>query len=183
MQNTASGATVTVNGGYWDASYKPTDLLVAGGKKIRDRNPKAPFRGLFFVRDGRARLADLSREHGAANGPFEEAMICGPVIVRDGRMAKHRSTSEHRRTVIGRDKRHGIFFLVIDGARASYGELSDIALSDGVDAQFAFNLDGGSSQSASDRSLRCSRSIRNEKPGLLILRPGSIGRAARLVFR
>ncbi|MCB9488530.1 MAG: phosphodiester glycosidase family protein [Deltaproteobacteria bacterium] len=142
-----SKAILTVNGGYWAEDYTPTDLLVTDGKIVKSENKLTRFKGLFFVKGGMAGLRDLARKplkDGEAEA-FEQAVKCGPAIVRDGRPVAYKSTKRHRRTIIGEDVAGRIFFLVSDSAWLTYGDAAKIATAAPVNASFAFNLDGGSS--------------------------------------
>lgn len=144
-QHQNSGAIVTINAGYWQADYTPTDLLIVDGRQKHAFNAKARFDGFFGVNDGRFVFRDLSKQPYKESEKWEQALRCGPVAVRDGRLVRHRSISSHRRTVIGED-RFGRFFALVSGtAWMSYDEIAEVCVREPVSARFAFHLDGGAS--------------------------------------
>ena len=141
-----SGATLTVNGGYWDADYNPTDLLIVNGKKIKKINTKNWHYGLFFVKKGQAGVRDLRSRPIRAKEIFEHAIKCGPTLVRPGGVkTPTKSTTLHARAAVGRDRKGNLFFALNKRGRMTYGDLSDFLLSKAVKAEYAFNLDGGRS--------------------------------------
>lgn len=144
-QHRHAKAVLTVNGGYWTADYRPTDLLVSDGKQIGAYNRQASFKGLFAVRKGRAEVRDLAARPWNASETFDQAARCGPVVVRGGSPVSSRSTSRHRRTVIGRTRDGGIFFVVSGRQIWTYDESAAICLREPINAEFAFQLDGGGS--------------------------------------
>ncbi|MCZ7585617.1 MAG: phosphodiester glycosidase family protein [Deltaproteobacteria bacterium] len=138
-------AVLTVNGGYWTETYEPTDLLVSDGRVVKNVNRKSPFNGLFFVRGGKAAVRNLNEAPLSTAEQFQQAVKCGPLLVRKNHAVASKSTTRHRRTVVGRDKAGRIFFLVTDGVLARYADMTTVALEIPVRAEFAFNLDGGGS--------------------------------------
>ncbi len=144
-QHRIAKPVLTVNGGYWTAEYKPTDLLVSGGKTIAAYNRLASFKGLFEVRSSRAAVRDLAKRPWSASESFEHAVRCGPVVVRNGAPVSSKSVTRHRRTVIG-ETRDGRIFLVVSGRQIwTYDDSAAICLREPINAVFAFQLDGGGS--------------------------------------
>ena len=79
---------------------------------------------------------------------FEHAVKCGPTLVLPGgRANKLKSVSRHARTAVGRDKSGRLFFVLTERGRLTYADLTKVLLDDAIDADYAFNLDGGSSVS------------------------------------
>lgn len=144
-QHRAAKADMTVNGGYWTADYKPTDLLVSDGIPIGAYNRQASFNGLFFVQNGRAEVRDLAKRPWNASESFEQAARCGPVVIRGGAIVPSKSVTRHRRTVIGRTHDGRLFFVVSGRELWTYDESAAICLREPIAAQFAFQLDGGGS--------------------------------------
>ncbi|MCL4235243.1 MAG: phosphodiester glycosidase family protein, partial [Deltaproteobacteria bacterium] len=144
-QHREAKAVLTVNGGYWTAEYRPTDLLISDGKRIGSYNRKASFKGLFFVKGSRAAVRDLAKHPWSASEELEQAVRCGPVVVRNGAVVPSKSTTRHRRTVIGRTRDGRIFFVASDRQFWTYDESAAICLRDPINAEFAFQLDGGGS--------------------------------------
>ena len=143
-----SGAVLVVNGGYWDAEYRPTDLVVVAGKTIKKANLKNSHYGLFYVKGGKVDVRDLRDRPLGKDETFAYAVKSGPVLVRKGGVANRiKSESSHARCAVGRDKKGRIFFALHKRGRMTYNEFSAFLLTDKVDADYAFNLDGGSSVS------------------------------------
>lgn len=143
-----SKAALAVNAGYWAADYKPTDLLVVEGQTIKKANLKNLHWGLFYVSNKRARVRDLRYRPFAKGERFEHAVKCGPTLVLPGgRANKLKSVSRHARTAVGRDKSGRLFFVLTERGRLTYADLTKVLLDDAIDADYAFNLDGGSSVS------------------------------------
>jgi len=139
-------AIFTVNGGYWDRDYKPTDLLVVNGKTIKKPNYKNSHYGLFYVKSKTGHLRDLRYKPLGKRERFKHAIKCGPTCVLPGGKPNYiKSISKHARNIIGVDKKGYIFFVLNKSGRMTYKEATDFLVSDKIDAFYAFNLDGGGS--------------------------------------
>lgn len=139
-------ALLTVNGGYWNADYTPTDLLVAGGKVIKKPNTVNYHFGLFYAKNGKCNVRDVRRSPIGKNEKFDHAIKAGPTLIKPGgRKYLHKSTSRHARNAVGKDKKGRLFFVLNKTGRITYNELVDFLASDKIKADYAFNLDGGRS--------------------------------------
>lgn len=142
-----AGAALTVNGGYWGKDYTPTDLLIVNGDTIKKANLKNSHYGLFYVKKGRAWIRDLRIQPVGAKERFEYALKSGPTLIKPGGKPYYlkKSVSAHARNAIGADKEGRIFFVLNKTGRITYKDLTDILHSKEIQADYAFNLDGGSS--------------------------------------
>jgi uncharacterized protein YigE (DUF2233 family) len=139
-------ALLSVNAGYWDSEYKPTDLLIVDGKTIHSANMKNYHYGLFYVKDTKAAVRDIRIRPIRSGEKFQFALKCGPTLIKTGgKKYVYKSESRHARAAVGRDKKGRIFFAMNRRGRLTYNELSDLLLSEEIGAQYAFNLDGGPS--------------------------------------
>lgn len=142
-----SGADLTVNGGYWAKDYTPTDLLIVNGKTIKKANFKSSHYGLFYVKKGRAGVRDIRVHPIGAKERFEHALKAGPTLIRPGGKPYYlkKSVSAHARNAIGIDNSGRLFFVLNKNGRITYKDLTDFLHSEHIKANYAFNLDGGSS--------------------------------------
>lgn len=139
-------APFTVNAGYWDKQYRPTDLLVVQGKTVKTQNTKNSHSGLFFVKGDKADVRDIRRHPILKSERFDYAVKCGPTLVLPGGLPKtSKSVSRHARLAVGKDKNGFIIFLLNKTGRMTYEEFTAVLLEPWVNAEFAFNLDGGPS--------------------------------------
>jgi len=162
-------ALLTVNGGYWDYHYLPTDLCVVEGKVIKEVNTKNSHFGLFAVRrNGELIIFDLKHKRlkkGDVND-FLYALKSGPHLIRKGAPVQFKSDSSHARTVVGKDIRNNVLFVITKSGTMTYSEMISFLMNSGLDVTNAFNLDGGSSTGfalgrGTDRVLRDTSNIAN----------------------
>jgi uncharacterized protein YigE (DUF2233 family) len=139
---------LTVNGGYWDRNYRPTDLCVAEGRIIKAANTRNKHFGLFVVaQDGAVTITDI------ADVPLSSidltglrhALKSGPHLIRKGQPLKFKANSSHARTVIATNVQGDVLFVVNKAGTMTYSEMTAFLISTGLDITDAFNLDGGRS--------------------------------------
>ena len=148
FHNENSRALLTVNGGYWDQNYQPTDLCVASGRLIKPVNTLNRHFGLFAVRrSGEVVIADLQGNPltAADIDDFDHALKSGPYLVRNGKPVALNSLTSHIRTVLARDDTGNVLFIVNRAGTMTYSEMTAFLLHAGLGVIEAFNLDGGSS--------------------------------------
>ena len=147
-----SDAILTVNAGYWMADYTPTDLLVVQGKTVKEANLENHHYGLFYVKKGRANVRDLRVSPLKKAERFEHAVKSGPTLVLPGgRPYTSKSVSRHARNAVGKDSSGKLFFVLNTTGRLTYRELTDFLIEE-LQADYAFNLDGGASVGYTFRS-------------------------------
>ena len=139
-------ALLTVNGGYWDHQYRPTDLCVADGRVIKPVNSMNRHHGLFAVgRDGGVVVRDLKGHPLGADEAksFLHALKSGPHLVRNGEAVNLKSTSKAARTVIARDSRGNVLFVINRAGKMTYAAMADFLVNTHLDITEASTLDGG----------------------------------------
>lgn len=141
-------ALLTLNGGYWDEHYRPTDLCVVTGKVIKSVNTRNSHFGLFAVRrNGELVIEDLKNKSlsKADVSEFLYALKSGPHLIRKGAPVAYKSSRSHARTVVGKNVQNDVLFVITKSGMMSYAEMSNFLLDSGLGITDAFNLDGGSS--------------------------------------
>ena len=138
----------TLNGGYWDHDYLPTDLCVVEGRVIQPVNAANSHFGLFAVRRSGELVIDdlktrpLSRVD--VDG-FRFALKSGPHLLRNGAPVKFKSSSSHARTVVGKDRQNNVLFVITRSGKMTYSEMIRFIMDSELGMAEAFNLDGGAS--------------------------------------
>ncbi len=144
------GATVVVNGGYWDPERQPEGLTVVGGRTL------VPFDddlggGVLVVDGGRARLLDAEAGPPALPAGVDFAQQCMPRLVVDGAVNVRATNRRADRTALCLREGGRALELVVartgDGARGRQGPTLH-ALAEKLAAlgcEQALNLDGGPS--------------------------------------
>lgn len=141
-------ALLTLNGGYWDDLYRPTDLCVVEGKIIKSVNTRNSHFGLFAIRrNGELVIDDLKNKplNKADVSEFLYALKSGPHLIRKGAPVAYKSSRRHARTVVGKNVQNNVLFVITKSGMMSYAEMSEFLLDLGLGITEAFNLDGGSS--------------------------------------
>jgi len=145
----AQGCILTINGGYWDDDYKPTDLCISNGKLIKGINKANGHYGLFAVtKNNRVILRDL-HEKSLAEGElntFQQAIKSGPHVIRNRKPIFNKSSKTiHQRSIIGRDNQGRIIIVQTRTGRATYDRMAELLSRPELGIVNAFNLDGGPS--------------------------------------
>lgn len=141
-------ALLTVNGGYWDINYRPTDLCIADGRMIKAPNTRNRHFGLFAVnQDGSVVISDLagmpvmtSRFSG-----YRHALKSGPHVIRNGHPLTFKAGSTHMRTVIAKNLQGEVLFVVNRVGAMTYSDMAAFLMNSELGITEAFNLDGGRS--------------------------------------
>lgn len=139
---------LTVNGGYWDDNYQPTDLCMADGRIIKAANTQNKHFGLFAVtQDGAVTIADVtgvSLSSVDLTG-FRHALKSGPHLVLRGQPLTFKAKSSHARTVVAKNVQGDVLFVVNKEGTMTYSEMAAFLVNTGLGITDAFNLDGGRS--------------------------------------
>ncbi len=148
FHNENQSALFTLNGGYWDQDYVPTDLCVVDGKVIKPVNTANSHFGLFAVRrNGELVIGDLKTKPLSQIdvNDFRYALKSGPHLLRKGAPVKFKSSSSHSRTVLGKDVQNNVLFVITKSGKMTYSEMVNFMIDSGLGITDAFNLDGGAS--------------------------------------
>ena len=148
FHNENPSALFTLNGGYWDQDYVPTDLCVVDGKVIKPVNTANSHFGLFAVRrNGELVIGDLKTKplSQVDVNDFRYALKSGPHLLRKGAPVEFKSSSSHSRTVLGKDVQNNVLFVITKLGKMTYSEMIRFIMDSGLGMADAFNLDGGAS--------------------------------------
>lgn len=138
-----SGATVLVNGTFFDAAQSPLGLLVHDGKQL---NPlrTADWGVLEQVGDGQARLVHTRDYVASPQRAF--AVQCGPRVVIEGRPPKLRPQQARRTAVCLRDPNEAVLLVVEERIDATaLADWMAAPAPEGLACDDALLLDGGPS--------------------------------------
>lgn len=162
LPRVAPDTLAVMNAGFFTPDWKPTGLLVSGGKRISGLVPRggAAGSGVLLLKNGKLRLKE--REHTKREDLQHVAMgiQAGPRLIENGGRPGIRSDDGKRghRTFIGADQRGRLVMGVVLGPGSVnsgptlfelQGVLTAAGLGRSAHAElglaFALNLDGGSS--------------------------------------
>ncbi len=154
-QCTAAGAIVGINGQYF-GSNKPRDFLKFKGKVLNEGAAKRSeiYAGGAFVMNGKkAEIKKVGGNEGAARLSDESVMVCGPLLIDDGKFEPMQggthNTETHPRTAIGVTKDGRLILATIDGRFPNQAVGMPTSLMQEymniLGAYEALNLDGGGS--------------------------------------
>ncbi len=141
-------ALLTINGGYWDYHYLPTDLCIVEGKVIKPVNTKNSHYGLFAIRYNGDVVIDNLKDKPLSKTDLNDfifALKSGPHLIRNGIPVISKSVSQDARTVICKSRQNQVLFVITKSRMMTYAEMTDFLMNSGFDIIEAFNLDGGSS--------------------------------------
>ncbi|MEI6279534.1 MAG: phosphodiester glycosidase family protein [Verrucomicrobiae bacterium] len=140
----AAGCVAGVNGGYFQADFRPVGLVIAAGREVHAFEKAKLLAGVLAVRGRGIEIVRAARFKNS--GDVREAIQCGPVLVENGSPTTGLNAERSaRRTIVATDG-HGQWALIYitsvtlaDSARilTTPGVLRGVAT--------ALNLDGGSS--------------------------------------
>ncbi|MBN1613870.1 MAG: phosphodiester glycosidase family protein [Deltaproteobacteria bacterium] len=139
---------LTVNGGYWDDKYRPTDLCIADGRIIKAPNTRNRHFGLFSVsREGNVAITDMASVPWSSVDltGFRHALKSGPHLIRRGRPLAFNAAGAHMRTVMAITDGGNVIFTVSKTGAMTYAEMAAFLMGTGLGVTDAFNLDGGRS--------------------------------------
>lgn len=141
-----AGCVAGVNGGYFQADFRPVGLMVAEGKEIHPFEKANLLSGILALRGSRLEITRSPKFTKTAD--LRQAIQCGPMLVEGGKPTvglNHERTA--RRTIVatdGRGKWALIYLTSVTLADAARILATPGALGDWTPAT-ALNLDGGSS--------------------------------------
>ncbi len=147
------GASLAVNGGFFDPSFRALGLLVSAGKQL-NRLRRADWGVLSVTRRGSAKLVHTRNYKRRSGTDF--AIQSGPRLVTDGRLLSLKAQSA-RRTAIGIPPGGRELVLVVVRSPMLTMELAR-HMRDTLGCRYAVNLDGGSSTQLWSKHAR----VRNE---------------------
>ncbi len=153
------GAMAAVNGGYFDAAYKPLGLRVAKGRKLSALH--GTMWGVFSIRRDKATI--VATEAFKMHRDISEAVQCGPRLVENGRV-KQLKMQWARRTGIGITRRGKVIIAVADGEMSLPDWAALWAAPDGLNCPNALNLDGGPSSQLALKTASRQVNLRSGRP-------------------
>lgn len=137
---------VVVNGGYFDANYKPTALVIFDG--IRRGESYEGFGGMVVINEqDQFELRSLRQQPYNPDEPLRQAMQSAPMLIQPGglRSDLEADNDRSRRTVIARDTEGRILLIVSNEPVFTLTELADALYQSDLQLDAALNLDGGRS--------------------------------------
>jgi len=137
---------LAVNGGYFDAQYHSTALVISDG--VASGTSYHGFGGMFAVAaDGAVLLRSLRAQAYSPQEQLTQAMQSAPMLVMPGATvaAIHDDGQLARRTVIARDRSGRVLLIISPGIDFSLSALAAWLVSSDLAIDQALNLDGGSS--------------------------------------
>jgi uncharacterized protein YigE (DUF2233 family) len=139
-------ARVVINGGYFDAQYHPTGLLIANGNAYG--TSYQGFGGMLSVNNkGKINLRSLSGQpYDADNESLRQVIQSSPMLMDRGQRTQFNANAvSDRRSVVAVDTRGRLLLIASPGQAFSLDELADLLASSDLSIQTALNLDGGAS--------------------------------------
>lgn len=139
------GATLIINGGYFDQQNNATALVVSDGEAFG--TSYNGFGGMLSVDDqGHIILRSLSQHPYDANEQLQQATQSAPMLVLAGKPTQfNANAASSRRSVVATDKQGRLLFIVSPEMAFSLGELQDLLVGSDLSIDTALNLDGGAS--------------------------------------
>jgi uncharacterized protein YigE (DUF2233 family) len=137
---------VVVNGGYFDANYKPTALVIFDG--IRRGESYDGFGGMVVINEGdQFELRSLRQQPYNPDEPLRQAMQSAPMLIQPGGQLSDLEADQDRsrRTVIARDSQGRILLIVSNEPAFTLTELAETLHQSDLQLDAALNLDGGRS--------------------------------------
>ncbi len=141
-----TGALAGINGGFFDADYRSTALVISGGVATGESYQN---RGGMFAVDqaGGVSLRYLAEQPYDPNEPLSEAMQGWPMLIKPGGSLTytHNDTELARRSAIALDRSGRVLLIVVPTSSFTLRGLADWLLASDLEIDAALNLDGGSS--------------------------------------
>jgi uncharacterized protein YigE (DUF2233 family) len=142
----ASGAALVVNGGFFDEDYRATGLLIADGRAF-GRSYRG-FGGMFFLRKGKPDIQSLRAQPYRPDPAIRQAVQSFPMLVVNGRRVPPIEDGErrNRRSFVAIDQSGRVLLGVTQMAQWTLNDLADfLANTPALRIRHALNLDGGAS--------------------------------------
>lgn len=136
-----TGASLAINGGFFDKDYRPLGLRMQSGKIL---NPirNISWWGIFYISNNRARV--VSRHQFPMSHKIQFAIQSGPRLIINGRIP-HLKPGNAERSAIGITSEGHIILLATEGTPLSTEKLATLMKKQPLNCNYALNLDGGSS--------------------------------------
>lgn len=149
----ASKALLTVNGGFFDESFRPLGLIQRRGKteqSLRDTGW-----GVFQITGGDFPAASIKHRKDFRSSGVDLALQVGPRLVVDGKIQKFQENGPHRRSAVGVTSEGRVILAVSETAidLAVWAKLLQ------PECVQALNLDGGGSTQLSVRTQKLSLDV------------------------
>ena len=140
-----SGATVTLNAGYYTPEYIASGLVVVDG--VPHGQSYSDFGGMLAVRPDGVQVRWLSELPYDPNEPLTAAVQSFPMLIRPGGVLgfPEEDGVPARRTVIAQDRAGSIIIAVCPFGAFTLHKLATYLLQSDLDLEVALNLDGGTS--------------------------------------
>lgn len=144
-------ALVAVNGGYFDANDRSLGLRVSQNRKVSSLHGTRW--SVFRIKNGEAAILTAKDVKAALERGvrYQQAIQCGPMLVRDGRVGTFKAQWA-RRTGLGVTRDGRVVVAIADGQLSLLAWAQLWAARDGLNCPNALNLDGGSSTQLSLRA-------------------------------
>ncbi len=137
---------VVMNGGYFDAHYRPTGLLVSNGDTYG--TSYRGFGGMLSVNSqGKINLRSLSNQpYDPDNEALKQVVQSSPMLMDHGKRTQfNANAASDRRSVVAIDKSGHLLLIASPNQAFTLDELADLLASSDLSIQTALNLDGGAS--------------------------------------
>ena len=139
----ATGALITINGGFFTAEYQATGLTIVNGTPS---GWSYDFGGMVAITSGTPRVRSLAVEPYQAGEAIDAGLQAFPMLIHpDGSGFTQQSNDRARRTVIAQDDAGRILLILTARSNFTLPELSDFLRNGDLNLQVALNLDGGTS--------------------------------------
>ncbi len=144
---TQTNALVAINGGFFDANYHATALVISEG--MVSGHSYEGQGGMFAIDgDGNVSLRCLSEQPYNPDEHFVEAFQSWPMLIKPSKRLAYIDPNDNhraRRSVIALDQNNRILLLAFSSSTFTLSSLATWLLSSDLNIDTALNLDGGSS--------------------------------------
>ncbi|OGV26538.1 MAG: hypothetical protein A3F18_01805 [Legionellales bacterium RIFCSPHIGHO2_12_FULL_37_14] len=137
----AQNATIAINGGFFDANFRPLGLRIHKNIKYNSLKPVSWW-GVFYIDNDKADI--LAQANFPNNKDVTFAIQSGPRLLINGEIPPLKPGKDER-TALGVNAQGEVFILVTEHNPISTHELAEIMQKPPISALNALNLDGGSS--------------------------------------
>jgi uncharacterized protein YigE (DUF2233 family) len=136
-----SNALISVNGGFFDQSFKPLGLRISN-RKIENPLKQISWWGVFYVKNHKAFISNAT--HFYPDNQIDFAIQSGPRLLIKGRIPTLKQGIADR-SALGITSRGKVIILVSTNAAMTTDELAHLLKAPPLYCTDAINLDGGSS--------------------------------------
>lgn len=138
---TQEGVKIAINGGFFDAQFRPLGLRMHQGQQLSPLK-QISWWGVFYISHGQAAIRRAAEFEMQADTQF--AIQSGPRLIVSGRIPPLKPGRDER-TALGITKKGEVIILVTENAPLTTNELAHLMRRAPISARDALNLDGGSS--------------------------------------